>query len=108
MLRHLSHGSLRERSDKEANQDYRDKIRQVLTSEKELIKKEVTQRRERGRLVRTALIPLMLTVPLVTSSFCLVAILVFELVTLAVVVFLYSYVELTIYEECLFAMNGSQ
>jgi hypothetical protein len=101
LIRFLSRGTLKGKSRKEVNEDYRDKLKQVLTSINDQIKQEVAQRRERGRLVRTALVPSVLAVLLVTSTFSPLATLLWVLLTYVFIVVIYAYVEATIYEECL-------
>ncbi|GAH84575.1 unnamed protein product, partial [marine sediment metagenome] len=81
------------------NEEYRKKIRDALRSNYDIIKNEVVKRRERGRLVRSALIPGLLGVLAFTVSH---PILRFTLLLLVVgaILFLYAYTEVTIYKEC--------
>lgn len=77
------------------NRDYRDAIGHALHSGSEEIKTEVLRRRERGRLVRTALVPAVLgafiAVPGWHAGGAIVAFL--------LVFLLYGYLEVTIYQE---------
>ncbi len=101
LLSLLSRGPLKGMSFKHINDNYRDKLRHALSSGNDLVKQEVARRRERGRLVRTALIPAILAVVLVTSSSSAIAVVLWALLAFVVLLFIYAYVETTIYEECL-------
>ena len=102
-MRALSRGRLTGKTLKAINEDYRAKIKSALAGQNEEVKKEVVKRRERGRLVRTALVPTLLVVIVITTgqSFWLRG--ASALGALALFLFLYAYVEVTIYEECLLA-----
>jgi len=100
-LRLLSRGRLAEKSWKLINEEYREKIKATLASQNEEVKKEVIKRRERGRLVRAALVPTLLSVLVVGSNQAVWLRCLSLLPALTVILCLYAYVEATIYEECL-------
>lgn len=106
LIRRLSRPPLSGRSWAAANQLYRQTIAQTLSGSNDVIKAEVLRRRERGRLVRTSLIPtLLLGVqfggPAVWTRTL------WALFGAAAVLGLYAYVEFTIYEECLLGISPS-
>lgn len=98
-------GSLREKTEatrkwrqkaQAINRDYRKAISHALQDGSDEIKAEVLRRRERGRLVRTALVPAVLGAFIVVPGWGGLpgAVLAFLLVLL-----LYGYLEVTIYQE---------
>lgn len=100
LLRMLSRGKLSDRTLREVNDDYRRSISVALHSGNQAIVDEVLQRRQRGRLARTSLIPVVLFSVFATS--CLGMLPRFLLIAgvLVVLLFVYAYIEVTIYEEC--------
>ena len=79
------------------NGDYREAISHALQDGSDEIKTEVLRRRERGRLVRTALVPAVLGAVIVLPGWWAAAggaVVMFVLVLL-----LYAYLEVTIYQE---------
>ena len=101
LIKLLSRGSLKGKSWDEVNKDYREKLKQVMASNNDPVKQEVSRRRERGRLVRTALVPSILAALLVNLR-CSLLIISFSVVFIYVfITVIYAYVEATIYAECL-------
>jgi hypothetical protein len=101
LLRKLSRGALSGKSNKEINEEYRSKICVALSSSNEAVKTEIIKRRERGRLARTSVVPTLLFVLLLTSNSSLWVKGLSLLCTIIFVLFVYAYIEETIYEECL-------
>lgn len=103
LIRKLSRGALSSKSNKEINEEYRYKIAIVLSSSNEAVKTEVIKRRERGRLARTAVIPTILAVLLLTNNSSVWIQGLSLISTIISMLFVYAYIEETIYEECLLA-----
>lgn len=95
--------SLNTQGRRNINEKYRDRIKQALGSNSEEIRKEVVKRRERGRMVRTALIPVMVTAWLVGSRDSVALGVIAVAIAFLLFILIYAYVEVTIYEECLLA-----
>ena len=79
---------------------YRKKMRRALRSNYDTIKNEVVKRRDRGRLIRTALVPSCLGAIALTESHPLLLRIALVLLIYVVILFLYAYTEKTIYQEC--------
>jgi len=109
IIKGLSRGALKEKKHREINDEYRGLISKVLVSGDGEFKAEVIKRRERGRIIRSVFIPCMLLAYILFSRYswyCLGASLVVVSFSL---LFIYSYAEGAIYEECLlFAKNAEQ
>lgn len=101
LLRLLYRESLSGKSVKQVNKEYRRQIRAVQESNNETVKSNVSKRREQGRLARTSVVPTLLAVLLLTSNLTLCARMLSLVVTIILALFVYAYIETTIYEECL-------
>jgi hypothetical protein len=75
------------------NRSYRDAISHALQGGSDEIKAEVLRRRERGRLVRTGLVPAVLSVWTFVPGWTASA------AAFLLVLLLYAYLEVTIYQE---------
>jgi len=103
ILRLLSRGDLKGKSISEVNDKYRELISSVLRGTNEAIKTEVVKRRERGRLIRTALVPVVLSVLQITTTYNGIVRVGWAIIAAVVLLLLYAYNEATVYEECLLA-----
>jgi hypothetical protein len=97
MLR-LSRNALTGTKD-EVNAKYRKALGDVLSCGLDQKIKEVLKRRERGRLIRTSLIPLILAAWIASADHSLVVRLLLEGFVFVAILLLYAYVEVTIYHE---------
>ena len=86
---------------KDLNENYRAALKTALRNANEEVKAEVLKRRERGRLVRTTLIPTLLVVIALTDGTSLCTRAIFVLVAYLLQLFLYAYSEVCVNEECL-------
>jgi hypothetical protein len=85
---------------REINDAYRKAIHDAQESQNDNKWTEVRKRRERGRLIRTALVPLLI-IPWMIFSGSPMAILAAELIGYVFVLVLYAYIEVTIFQECI-------
>jgi hypothetical protein len=83
----------------EINQAYRDPTQVALVSDSEYKRSEIKNRRERGRLLRSGMFPMALAVWWVAGDLSVWAKIPIQIGGMAIGVFLYAYVELTIYQE---------
>lgn len=101
VIRLLSRGQLVNKRRAAINEEYRTKLRAVLASTNEEVKKEVLKRRETGRLVRSSLVPAILAVLVTTMDQPSWLRVVLVLIVFSLILFLYAYAEAMVYEECL-------
>jgi len=81
------------------SQTYREATQAALLSDSEYKCTEVKNRRERGRLLRSGMLPMALVVWLVAGDLSVCAKIAIEITAMAIGMFLYAYLELTIYQE---------
>ncbi len=83
----------------EINRQYREAVSAAVDSESEYKRAEIKNRRERGRLLRSGILPLALFVWFISGGLSVWLRLCIEFLAFVFCVFLYAYVELTIYQE---------
>lgn len=79
------------------NRHYRESIRAALANAGTEVKAEIAKRRERLHLLRSALVPAMLGVWVFQLDWCLKVVL--SIVNAIVILFLYAYLEVAVYDE---------
>ena len=99
ILKLYSWSELKGKSCQYINNDFRQKLQKVLSSDNDTIINEVLQRRERGRLLRSTFIPLILTI-IFFSKTSLFELILYLFISLLVFVLLDSYAANSIYAEC--------
>ena len=95
LLKIFPKGGLKGKSIKEINVIYRNAIKKTFSSKNETVINEIIKRRERGRLIRTTLFPVIFSMIYLSIG------LIWSIVTVLFIIFSYAYIENTIYEESL-------
>ena len=99
LFRLFYQGRFTGKTNAEINQAYRDAIQAALVSESEYKRAEIKNRRERGRLLRSGILPAALFFWWIAGDLTVWAKIPIQIGGLAIGVFLYAYIELTIYQE---------
>ena len=87
------------KSNKEINFAYRETLQKGLDSESEYKRSEMKNRRERGRLLRSSILPMSLFIWIVIGNLNIFIKILVLIITLGISTFLYAYAELAIYQE---------
>ena len=85
----------------EINDAYRKAIHDAQAAENDKKWNEVRKRRERGRLIRTAMIPLLIVPWIIFSGSPIAYIVGAEIIAYLFILVLYAYIEVTIFQECI-------
>lgn len=99
LFRLFYRGRFKGKTNAEINQAYRDAAQAALVSDSEYKRAEIKNRRERGRLLRSGIFPMALFLWWVAGDLSIWAKIPIQIGGLAIGVFLYAYIELTIYQE---------
>ena len=90
---------------KSANSLYRNRIKAAISGTETEIKVEIAKRRERLHLLRSTLVPAMLSVWVLQLDWSLKVAL--TMVSAVVILFLYAYLEVAVYDEACLSKSGS-
>lgn len=99
LLRWLYGDTFRGKTFGEVHRGYHEAIQKALYHSGEHKHSEVRNRRQRARILRSAIVPLVLFVWLLSSNSALWITLLYEFITVAAALLLCSYSEVTIYQE---------
>jgi len=99
LLRLLSRGNLNNKCFQDINDTYRSAIKRALEGKNDAVKVEVLKRRERGRMVRTAVFPSVLAALMWPTGLDFPLRIVIAVSAIIIVLFVYAYTETTVYEE---------
>jgi len=86
---------------REINDTYRKAIHDAQGAENDNKWNEVRKRRERGRLIRTAMVPLLVLPWIILSDSPICYVGVAEIIAYLFILVLYAYIEVTIFQECI-------
>ena len=99
MFRLFCRASFKNKTNSEINQAYRDATQRGLDSVSEYKRTEMKNRRERGRLLRSGILPLVLFLWWVAGDLNILGKIILLFIEIGICTFLYAYAQLSIYQE---------
>jgi hypothetical protein len=90
----------------ETNRVFRNVLREAVQSKYEAVIREVEKRRERGRLIRSMVVPVLMTLWLLLEGHGLLVRLLAQVAGVAIFLLMYAYCEVTLYQECTLARSA--